>query len=230
MGVGESSPCRGVAGEAGAAPREATSECLRRHPASVTPRALRAPAEGRVFTAEFLGYFICIHVIYNPNSETENINYMVDKFTQDVGPKLSTSSSSKSGSVTVLPAGRFCSQESACPLARATPQTARLPRLDRSSSFLYSGTRVTKERGDGDRNGWFIEQVPKGTSRQVPRGPGGKTRNTDTAAAARSRRRAPECGGDAGRLQPAPWPGRSPRFAPHPGLDCAAAFRRVCGL
>lgn len=87
MGVGESSPCWGVAGEAGAAPREATSECLRRHPAGVTPRALRAPTEGRVFTAEFLGYFICIHVIYNPNSETENINYVVDKFTQDVGPR-----------------------------------------------------------------------------------------------------------------------------------------------
>lgn len=98
----------------------------------------RAVSSERVFFLFF--FFLYSHVIYNPNSKAEKINYMVDKFMQDtVTPpqhqlvlKRWASHSAACGQVfsqtLVLPN----SQDVPCPL-----QMARPPRLARPS-FLCS--------------------------------------------------------------------------------------------
>lgn len=80
MGVGRSL-CWRDAGTRGAGQPHTKPFLGLRHPARTSPRPAHA-GRGGVFREEFL-HDLCSYFIYNPNSKTERINYMVDQFMQD---------------------------------------------------------------------------------------------------------------------------------------------------
>ena len=110
----------------------------------VTPRALCAPAEGCLFREGFLFFlfffFLYSHVIYNPNSKAEKINYMMDKFMQDTVTPPQHQLVLKRWASHSAACGQVFSQTLVLPNSQDVPcslQMARPPRLARPS-FLCS--------------------------------------------------------------------------------------------
>jgi len=85
----------------------------------LTPRAPHWP---KGFREDFLGYLICIHISFTTQTATQTINYMVDKFTQDVTTQPRPSLSLEVETLQACPLGMFSSHLLALPTNGKTAQ------------------------------------------------------------------------------------------------------------